>query len=133
MGDKKFWLEDRRQASSLTCNAKSYTVTLPASTYGTGRFYIIASVNTPTGLNSEVDADGNDLRIWTSDGKVIIKGAVSEGTLCEIYDTGGRKVLMIRLTDVELNTVTMPSNSQGVYLVRVIDGVKVTTGKVVLL
>jgi hypothetical protein len=90
-------------------------------------------VNTPTGTDSETEADGNDLRIWTAYEKVIIKGTVSEGALCEIYDTGGRKVVMTRLTDAELNTVIIPSVSKGVYLVRVVDGGKVTTRKVALL
>lgn len=106
---------------------------LPAKTYGTGRFDIIASVNTPTGKDSENEFNGNDLRIWSSDGKVIIKGAVSHKASCEIYDTGGKKVLTISLTDGELNTVTMPSVSKGVFLVRVIDEGKVTRGKVVIL
>ena len=37
------------------------------------------------------------------------------------------------LNDGELNTVTLPSGLHGVYLVRVVDGVKVTTRKVALL
>jgi hypothetical protein len=131
--DKKFWLEDRVTGTYTNLNTNTYTITLPAKTYGTGRFFIIASTNTPTGISDLSGADGTDLRIWTSDDKVIIKGAVSEGALCEIYDTGGRKVLMIRLTGGELNTVTMPSVSKGVFLVRVIDEGKVTMGKVVIL
>jgi hypothetical protein len=133
LGDNKFWLEDRKAGTFTDLNTHTYTVTLPSQTYGTGRFYIIASVNTPTGIGSETEADGNDLRIWTSDSKVIIKGALSDKAICEIFDTGGRKVVMTRLTDGELNTVTMPSQSKGVYLVRVIDEGKVTIGKVVIL
>ena len=133
IGDNKFWLEDRTAGIFTNLNANTYTVTLPANTYGTGRFFIIASTNTPTGNNDITEEAGSELRIWTHHGKVIIKGAVSEGTLCEIYDTGGRKVVMTHLTDGELNTVTLPSGSGGVYLVRVIDGVKVVTGKVALL
>ena len=40
---------------------------------------------------------------------------------------------MTRLKDGELNTVTMPSVSKGVYLVRVVDEGKVTMDKVVIL
>ena len=131
--DNKFWLEDRKAGTFTDLNNNTYTVTLPAKTYGTGRFYIIASVNTPTGIGSETEAAGNDLRIWTSDGKVIIKGTVSEGALCEIYDTGGRKLMMTRLADAGLNIVTITSASKGVYFVRVVDGVKITTRKVAIL
>ena len=37
------------------------------------------------------------------------------------------------LADGELNTVTLPSGLHGVYLIRVVDGVKVTTRKVAIL
>ena len=64
---------------------------------------------------------------------MIIKGEVSDRAICEVYDLRGKKILETKLTDGELNTVTLPSGSHGVYLVRVVDGVKVTTRKVALL
>jgi hypothetical protein len=64
---------------------------------------------------------------------VIIKGEVSDNAVCTVYDVKGQKILETQLTDGELNTVTMPSGSHGVYLVRVVDGAKVTTKKVALL
>jgi len=42
-------------------------------------------------------------------------------------------VIETRLTDGELNTITLPSGMHGVYLVRVVEGVKVTVRKVALL
>jgi hypothetical protein len=131
LGNYKFWLEDRTTGTFTDLNANSYTVTLPSKTYGTGRFFIIASTNTPTGIE-QPQAKGTDVRIWVTNDKVIIKGEVSDEANCEIYDTGGRQVVMTRLTDAELNTVIMPSASKGVYLVRVIDGRKVTTHKVAI-
>lgn len=125
----KFWLEDRTTGIFTDLNTNTYTVTLPAKTYGTGRFFIIASIKTPAG-RGKPQAEDTNLPIWTSNDKIIIKGEVSDRAICEIYDTGGRKVMLIHLTDGELNTVALPSGSLGVYLIRVTDGVKVTTKKV---
>ena len=132
LGNNRFWLEDRTIGIFTDLTTKSYTVTLPAKTYGTGRFYIIASTNTPTGIEKP-RAEGSGVRIWTSNDKVIIKGEVSDKAICEIYDLRGKKIVETHLNDEELNTVALPSGLHGVYLVRVVDGVKVTTRKVALL
>ena len=86
----KFWLEDRTTGIFTNLNANSYTVTLPENTYGTGRFFIIASANTPTGIKPPLSED-TDLRIWPSNEKLIIKGEVSEKARCEIYNVNGKK------------------------------------------
>ena len=131
LGSNKFWLEDRKTGTYTDLTTKSYTVTLPAKSYGTGRFYIVASVNTPTGINDP--DDGSALRIWTSNGNVIIKGDVTERAVCSIYNVNGELIIETKLTDDDLNTVQLPSDSRGVCIVRVADGPKVTTGKVVVL
>ena len=128
----KFWLEDRKTGVFTELSTSTYTVTLPAKTYGTGRFFIVASANTPTAIKPLVE-DHDGVRIWSSDDKVIIKGDVSEKARCEVYDMNGKKIVDARLTSGELNTIDMPSVSTGVYIFRVIDGVKVTTRKVALL
>ena len=133
LGNYKFWLEDRTAAVFTNLNSNSYTVTLPANTYGTGRFFIIASTNMPTGINADPDDGGQPLRIWMYNDQVIIKGETSNGALCEIFDINGCKVLMINLNDGELNTVDIPEGIHGVVLVRVTDGVKVTTRKIAIL
>ena len=128
----KFWLEDRTKGIFTDLNNSTYTVTLPAETYGTGRFFIIASTNTPTGIEKP-QAEDTGVRVWISNGKVIIKGDVSDRAICEIYDMRGQRILETRLADGELNTVTLPSGLNGVYLVRIKDGVKVTTSKAAIL
>jgi hypothetical protein len=132
IGSYKFWLEDKLTGIYTDLTAKSYTVTIPANTYGTGRFFIIASTNTPTGI-ALPDAEDSGVRIWTSNEKIIIRGDVSEGAICEIHDLRGGKILERRLADGELNTVDIPSGLNGVFIVRVIDGMKVTTRKVAIL
>jgi hypothetical protein len=64
---------------------------------------------------------------------VIIKGEVSDRAICEIYNVNGKKVLDKRLSGGELNTIAIPSGLNGVFIVRVTDGVKVTTKKVAIL
>ncbi|MHC1731100.1 MAG: DUF2341 domain-containing protein [Bacteroidales bacterium] len=132
IGTNRFWLEDRVTGTFTDLSTKSYTVTLPAKTFGTGRFFIIASANTPTGINVP-QSDELGIRIWASKDKIIIKGEVSDKAICEIYELSGQKVIETQLNDGELNTVTLPSGSHGVYLVRVLDGEKSTTRKVALL
>jgi hypothetical protein len=132
IGTKRFWLEDRITGIFTDLTANSYTVTLPAETYGTGRFYIVASTSTPTAIR-QPEAEDTGIRIWTSNGKVIIRGQVSDRAVCEIYDLQGRKVTERCLTDSNLNTVDIPSDLHGVCMVKVTDGLEITSGKVVLL
>lgn len=131
IGSYKFWLEDCTTGTFTDLTQKSYTATLPANTYGTGRFFIIASTNTPTAVKDIEDEDG--LRIWVSNGNAVIKGSVSENAICEVYDMQGKRILERRLSDGELNTIALPRGLKGVYLVRVTDGVKIVSRKVPLL
>lgn len=127
----KFWLHDKQTGSYTDLSLNSYTVTLPAKSYGTGRFYIIASANTPTKVELPDDREG--LRIWNSAGRIVISGDHSEMAVCEVYDLQGKTVLKSRLTDSEMNIVSLPVGMHGVYIVRITDGPKVTTRKVAFL
>ena len=109
---------------------KSYTVTLPADTYGTGRFFIIASANTPTAIADPVHQD--DLRIWVSGERLVIQGRVNAGSLCEVFDTGGRKMTERRMQDGEMNFVDLPVGMRGVIVVKVTEGGVVVTKKLAL-
>ncbi len=126
-----FWLEDRKTGTFTALNSDTYTVTLPANTYGTGRFFIYASINTPTAITTQPTVP--DIHIWTYNDKVIIKGDVSDKALCEVYDIRGKIALEVRLSGGELNTVNVPAGSKGIYLVRVVDGISVYNTKVVFL
>lgn len=132
IGSNRFWLEDRQSGVYTDLTTKSYTATLTAETYGTGRFFIISSVNTPTGIEPPKSNEGA-VRIWTSDNKVILKGEIGEKAICEVFDINGQLILKRLLTDNELNTIDLPYSLRGVYLVRVIDGAKVTTRKIAVL
>ncbi|MCK7531788.1 MAG: hypothetical protein MZV63_12570 [Marinilabiliales bacterium] len=84
-----FWLEDRVKGIFTDLNKYTYTVTLPANTYGSGRFFIYASVNTPTDIPPQPENYG--VRVWTSNDRVIIKGSISDQAICEVYDLQGKK------------------------------------------
>ena len=129
--DKKFWLEDRVTGIFTNLNTNAYTVTIPAKTFGTGRFFIVASANTPTGIGN-LQPEDTGLRIWTAYGKIIIRGEVSDRAVCTVYDVRGDCFVEKQLTDGELNVVSLPSGLHGVYIVGVIDGTKVTNRKIVL-
>ena len=131
MGDRRFWLEDRTNGIYTDLTTGSYTVTLPENTFGTGRFFIIASTNTPTGVENPEDV-GENLRIWVARDKIIVKGEISNKASCELYDIQGRLILERQLSDGDLNIVDIPSGLQGMYLVRVIDGLVITTRKIAI-
>ena len=132
IGDNKFWLEDRVTGIFTDLTTKSYNVTLPPNTFGTGRFFIIASTNTPTAI----DLPGNDdseTRIWNAGNKVIIKGNLKDGAVCEIFELQGRKIVEQRLTDNQLNIIDLPYGIKGIIVTKVTDGVKVTVRKLTVL
>ena len=132
LGTRKFWLEDRVTGIYTNLNEKSFTVKLPPETYGTGRFYIIASAGMPK--SSETDeAKEPDVRIWNTREELIIKGELSERARCEIFDMRGRMVLTTQLSSSEQNILELPSDLHGVYLVRVVDGLKIINKKIVIL
>lgn len=132
LGNNRFWLEDRTTGVFTDLTLNSYTVTLPANTYGTGRFFIYASANTPTSVGKPV-ADDAGVRIWSSAGMVIIKGEVGEKATCELFDMNGEKIQETQLEGGEMNTVAVPTGRSGVFLVRVVDGVKTHIRKVIIL
>ncbi len=129
----KFWLEDRTTGIVTDLGTKTYTVTLPAQTYGTGRFFVYVAAGRSIRPRTD-NANLLDVRIWsTQDRDVNIQGVVSERATCEVYDTFGKKIFETRLTDGGYNSFNMPSVGKGVYLVKVTDGVKMSTGRVVII
>ena len=109
IGSNRYWLEDRQTGTFTDLTTQSYTVTLPAKTYGTGRFYIISSANTPTAIDRS-HTDDSGLRIWSSGNKLIISGETGIRAICEIFDINGTLRLKRLLHDNSLNTVDLPQN-----------------------
>ncbi|MCU0458726.1 MAG: DUF2341 domain-containing protein [Bacteroidales bacterium] len=129
--DRRLWLEDRVTGIFTDLSLRNYTVTIPANTYGTGRFFIIASTNTPTSIDRP-GADAGELRIWISGGRLVIKGLVTGGSLCELFDIQGRKLMEESLSDGELNTIELPAGLSGVVVVKVTNGNVIETRKLAI-
>jgi len=128
----RFWLEDRKTGIFTDLTNDSYTVTIPPMTYGTGRFFIVASATIPTAVEGpRVDETG--LRIWTTMDKIIIKGEVSDRAICDVFNLQGQKILEVHLKDSDINTISLDPVPGGVYLIRVSDRAKVTTQKTAVL
>ena len=131
-GNNKFWLEDRTEGTFTDLTLKSYVVNIPAKTYGEGRFFILTSVNNPGDIIPP-EMDDKGLHVWALDEKIIIDGDVANNSFCEIFNLRGTKITETKLEDNDHNIVILPSGSHGIFLVRVTDGVKVTSNKVVVL
>lgn len=128
----KFWLEDRKTGIFTNLNSNTYKVILPEKTYGTDRFFVHTSVNKPVIKPSKKDHNLPKVRIWGSHNQVHIEGIVSNKAICAVYDIMGRRIFETHLTDSDHNTFMVPETRKGIYLVRVIDGTKIYTEKVVI-
>lgn len=124
-----FYLEDRQKGLITNLTKENYTVALPKSTLGTGRFYI----HTTSLTTAEQVKQVNELivRIWTSNQKVYIEGPVSHKATGAVFDMLGRKIFETQLGDERYNTFDVPSLLKGVYLVKITDGARMTVRKVV--
>jgi hypothetical protein len=126
-----FFLEDRTLGTFTDLSKDTYTVNLPAKTAGTGRFFIQSSPSTLVYYAPLRGGQGGAFRIWNVNNRVNIEGAVSNKATGAIYDLLGRKIYEARLNDSNLNTFTVPTAVRGIYLVKVSDGMKTFTQKVV--
>jgi len=129
--DRNFMLEDIQTGIFTYLLWETYTVTLPPQTYGTGRFYIHSVIS--TGIEDPIPGNNSqlDIHVWTVDNMVNIKGELSDQARGAVYDLMGRLIVEDRLRGGEWNTLAVPSYLKGVYLLRVIDGQKAVTRKVV--
>ena len=125
-----FWLEDRTKGLFTDLTSNTYQTSLPANTSGSGRFFIYASMKSPE--ESEPLPQDTPVNVWTLNGRLIINGYVSDLAFCEVFNLLGQKVMMANLFGGELNTINVASVAKGIYLVRVVDGMRIMTRKLVL-
>jgi hypothetical protein len=127
-------LEDRTTGTLTDLSTCSYTVTLPAKTYGTGRFYLRTKVSGTTDITPEPEnPDTLNIRLWSSDNVVYVKGSVSDKAIVTVHDMHGQIVLENKLYEGTYNHFTVTNASKGIYIVRVVDGTKVITKKIMLM
>jgi len=117
----KFELEDRETGAFTDLSTDDYTVSLPEGYYGTGRFFIHASIK-----SGDDSHEYEELHIgaWTFYHRVYISGEVSDQALATIWDMNGRKIKEVKLKRGRNNTFKVPRSLSGIHALVVIDGNK---------
>jgi len=121
----KFMLEDRELGIFTDLSTDTYTVTIPAGTYGTGRFFITTEKE-----DDPIEYEELNVRIWSNRHKVFIQGRVSNQAIATVLNLSSQKVLEVNLNNKRLNKFNVPRSLRGIHLVTVIDGNKMKTQKV---
>lgn len=123
-------LEDRAKNTftSLKGNA-TYTTTVQAGTNSTGRFFLHTG-NSTTDIHAL--SDKLFLNASTDGGQLILTGEVSAAAKAYLYDVSGRQVKALILNEGYRNTIPAAGLGSGVYLLRVTDGAKQFSTKVLL-
>lgn len=127
----KFILEDRTTGIFTDLSTSTYKATISANNSGTGRFFLHTK-NGTTDINTPDDPDMSTLRIWYYNSEIIIKGAVSDKAVIDVFDIRGGKILSQRLTEGGYNTCNISGVTGGAYIVRVTDGTGIVTRKVMI-
>lgn len=130
-GNNRYWLEDRTAGTVTDLTAGSYTTSVDAGTYGTGRFFLYCSPNDPTPVQDIRTEEG--LHVWSSGRKLIIDGKAGNNSSCEAMDLNGRVVIHSRLVNEERNTIALPDGFRGILIFRITGDHSQTTGKLVVL
>jgi hypothetical protein len=130
----KFYLEDHLTGIITNLNTDTYTAQIAPDTYGTGRFYLRTTYTDRRDLKNETDPTKLlNLRVWSSEHKVIIEGEVSSQAVVAIYDLSGHIITEKMLTDANYNTIELPPAVRGICIVKIKDGTRSVSTKVVVL
>jgi len=111
-------LEDRllKVNTPLKSNADTYTVTVPANTYGTGRFYLHFGSVTPV---KAIELVETKYSAWFANRKIIIFGKAGYNAKAALFDMNGRKLGEYRLLDEDRNEIPAQNLVTGVYLIQI--------------
>lgn len=129
-GGTKIYLEDRIANVRTDLSTSAYTVTLPANTAGTGRFFIIPGNLISAVENNEVKP--KELTVWYANRQINIGGNQSGKAIANLFDISGKLLYQFKLPNVELNQIGAPSRCKGIYLLQILDGNKQTIHKLVI-
>ncbi len=129
--DATYFLEDKVTGSLTDLKSDVYSVSLPANTKGTGRFFLYASAADITGTDSFV-LENQDVSVWLNDGFINIQGDFDGCAKAKLYDVCGKLLFDLQLNDTELNRLPAHHLVKGIYFLHVADKSRQTTKKVIL-
>jgi hypothetical protein len=130
----RFVLEDRLNNVFTDIQDDSYSVTLPAGTHGTGRFYIHTKETGTTDIQPQPTPDNDiGMKIWVSGNTFYIKGDVSEKARAYVYNNQAEVIYEGILQEGPFNSFTVLNLTTGIYIIRIVDGEKVNLKKIMIL
>jgi hypothetical protein len=127
-----YLFEDRKEGIFTNIATEDYTVALPSGTANIGRFYLHTKLVSTNVDNPAMGDEGKSgLEIWTSGNRFFIKGLVSSTAVASFYNLQGRIVFEARLTAGNYNSYFIPGIERGIYIIKITDGHKTTSKKIV--
>jgi hypothetical protein len=122
-------LEDKSQGTKTLFaeTTDHYEATIDKNGYG--RFFLSFDKNA-----TAVGDLYNDKQFtaYCQNNKIVINGKIGENALLSIYDITGRQLATHQLNNSNVNTIDVPSELSGVYLLRIVEGNSVAVLKVVV-
>jgi hypothetical protein len=105
-----------------------YTVNLPPSSFGTGRFYL----HTGDGQANNIPALNKPLKVYSFGKKIYINGELTPGSLISLYSTQGVLIRTYSLSNSISRQLDAEGISDGVYILIITDQKKNNTFKLFL-
>ena len=122
------FLVDSLAGKSIRLGRKgvTYSTSVKSGQKGTGRFYLLNY--DPSGE----EQDSGDLSVWSNGGQVVIDGSVIEGSTACLYDILGRQAGWFRLERAKRNILQPGEVTPGLYIIRIQNGQKSISKKLIL-
>jgi len=118
---KKVYLEDRllNTLTEINNTGKTYQVTLNTQSVGIGRFYLHTQDNQSTLATQEFNILGLSVIARPKNNSIRILGNINGTTKVAIYDMLGRNIFSTEYKASNDNELSIPSMTQGIYIVKV--------------
>jgi hypothetical protein len=124
----KVILEDKLTNAFTDLSVSSYTFAVGANTSTIDRFVLHTSAQTTKASVSPLD----NLSAYVFNTEIKVKGSLSSKASASLYDLQGRLLLNRSLDAGNSNSIQLPANSNGVYLLMVKDNGQVKSFKLAI-
>ena len=124
------YLDDTLNNTSTLLNTSDYTFTAETNLLGVGRFFLKFESNALNSNESALDS----LKVFTkTNNTIIIEGSFNYNTSFKLYDLSGKLIKIKSINHTNSNTIIDTSGlSAGVYIIKLKDGFKKRTEKIVV-